>query len=280
MDGFMSVLPKKKQRAFSGLAGSPLAVITTPQPQRGRPRIHANAAARKRASRAEIARKAEEAASERDRLAQIDALVKSQKYDRKHDPLFLIDEADRAKGILITGGLTWSKIDEIDGAQVRDNMTPEDFQFGGGGSGRRKTAQGHGREADPNNSDEDEETEERETDKTFINKQKRQFKRKSKPLTQKALNHARPHFHCPLHSQVDGPCNGIRFESKGNGRGKPKTVWIENDGASFLSSGTWILLIQGKRKGGVWILRCGCSRRAKNIVTDPRTTVSNLIPVQ
>jgi hypothetical protein len=267
---------KKKQRAFSGLAGSPLATITGPRPQRGRPRIHANAAARKRASRAEIARKAEEAAIEKDRLAQIDALVKSQKYDAQ----FLIGDADRGKGLIITGGLTWLKIDEIDGAQVRDNMTPEDFQFGGGGGGRRKTAQGHGREADPNNSDEDEETEERETDKTFINKQKGQFKRKSKPLTQKALNHARPHFHCSLHSQVDGPCNGIRFESKGNGRGKPKTIWIENDGTSFLSAGIWILLIQGKRKGGVWTLRCGCSRLSKNIVTEQITAIIPLISVQ
>jgi hypothetical protein len=158
------------RRAFSGLAGSPLAVTQAESPKsnrRGRPRKFASDAARMRHNRAQQKEKAE--------------------LDPQHWEEVLGDEglsagagmympdADHGKGLLITGGYDTDKIHEVVGASERDGKDVDDLSLERGGTGRRVKPKGYGQISDDSYPYQVEDTREQEADERFVKKQEKNF---------------------------------------------------------------------------------------------------------
>jgi hypothetical protein len=156
----------KARRAFSGLAGSPLAVTQAEilkSNRRGRPRKFASDAARMRHNRAQQKEKA--------------------KLDPQHWEKVLGDEglsanaglympdADHGKGLLITGGYDTDKIHEVVGASERDGKDIDDLSLERGGTGRRVKPKGYGKVLDELDPFEDGEQRRQESDEHFAQKQ-------------------------------------------------------------------------------------------------------------
>ena len=125
-------LLRKKQRAFSGLAGSPLAITSgSPKPRRGRPRKYASDAERMRANRKAAKHEAQQTPKYWNKVLANAGLSVSQ-------GLFM-NEAEKGTGKLVTGGWDTDKICEVVAASERDGKTIGDMGTGGGGSGRRSS---------------------------------------------------------------------------------------------------------------------------------------------
>src|ERR1700677_2715234 len=113
---------RKKIRAFTGLAGSPLATITAPQPQRGRgrPRKYKNDAERMRHNRKAAKLEAQQTAKYWNKLlADLGLSISQGKF---------MKEAEKGKGELVNGGWDTDKICEVVAASERDGKTPDDFE--------------------------------------------------------------------------------------------------------------------------------------------------------
>jgi hypothetical protein len=160
------------RRAFSGLAGSPLAVPqaeSTKSTRRGRPRKFANDATRMRHNRAAEKQALELDPEHWEKVLRDEGLsVSAGMY---------MPDADHGKGLLITGGYDTDKIHEVVGASERDGKNINDMSLEASGSGRRVKPKGYGKLADEPDPFEDAEQRQQEADERFAQKQERAFKR-------------------------------------------------------------------------------------------------------
>jgi hypothetical protein len=89
----------------------------------GRPKKHASAAERQREYRRRKKEEIEKVNGERDRQVQIAELKRSQSVDGP----FIMNDADHGKGLLVTGGYDYQKIDVVDAAtkRIQDASLPK-----------------------------------------------------------------------------------------------------------------------------------------------------------
>ena len=157
------MVTKKRVRAFTGLAGSPLAVVCKPSPQipkkRGRPRIWNSDADRMRANRAQ-----QQAIKETDPLTWERRLSDE---GLSMDAGRCMTDADHGKGLLHTGGYDNELIAEVVAARERDGVTINDDSIEAGGTGRRVKPKGHGISDAPI----------KESDDCFVSRNEKQFLR-------------------------------------------------------------------------------------------------------
>jgi hypothetical protein len=164
----------KARRAFSGLAGSPLAVTQAESPKsnrRGRPRKFESDAARMRHNRAQQKEKAELDPQHWEKVLGDEGLSAGASM--------YMSDANHGKGLLITGGYDTDKIHEVVGASERDGKDIDDLSLERGGTGRRVKANGHGRLADEPDPFEDGEQRNQESDEHFAAKQEKRFLKKT-----------------------------------------------------------------------------------------------------
>jgi hypothetical protein len=207
------------------------------------PLPNADPAARQRASRDRKKAQKIIEAQERDRLAQIKKLVEESKKESggrgRGGGQWFMQDAERGKGKIATGGYDPQQIAKVDSAQIRDGKTRDDLAIEAGGSGHKKRNEGHG--PDGAGDEEIEFVSSKVWTKIFDGR---------KPLR---LSRSSIHFFCPRHSLVEV---GAPF--------------------AFLDPemGACIRLYPAlyDRKNRVWVVGCGCTRpfresKQRNIVT-------------
>jgi len=207
--------------------------------KRGRPKKHADAAARQRASRAN-----------KERLSEIAEMERGQQIDQKAQrngkttPWFIPD-APHAKGLLNTGGYGSEHISEVSDKQEADGKTRDDLVDGAGGSGHKVRNEGHapaGTGDEENNPNEEMGfVSSKDWIKIFDNR---------RPLR---LSRSNIHFFCPRHSLVKAT-TPLAFQD-------PET-------------GAWVRTFFARLKAHIWEMECGCTRpgptgKYTNIVTPP-----------
>lgn len=253
--------------------------------RRGRPRLHADNAAKMRASRARMKEKKAAVERENDRLAEIGKIA----ITADCDPPFVMADAPHGKGLLVTGGWGPDKVAEVDAARIKAGVTEEDIIVGSSGSGQRVVPQGHGpsEHRDENSADDmeaqkaQEENDKLETENTFIAKQGwKAFFRNSKKLGPTLLKRTRVHLLCPIHSFVHGRCFGIVIWKKK----KRHQIAIDVEAFEDHVTGRWILTIPAiaKPRRGVWELACGCRRQfiERHKVTDKTVPIPSDLEVE
>jgi hypothetical protein len=229
--------------------------------RRGRPKIHANATERKRASRAK-----------KKQWRNVET------QSRGPEEPFTLDEQnpDRPMPNTVTGGYDSKKIAEVDAAHEGDTgrVTPSSH----GPAGNRDFNNYEDVEVDEAEAHRDA----LEREDTFLLKHVKDLRFDPEPLGTDALNESCPKILCTLHSFIKswgnpaliGECQGIFIVPERDERGRPKKNLVIVPGEISYDAGgsNWITLIPAHKKRGTETLEmlCGCVR---NNVTKVKTII-------